>query len=298
LDEIILTMAKFRLIAAILLTVTVASTAARNPFAKATSKFKIGNAGPIRVPNRVVNGDPAAKGAYPYQALLQIPLNAATYDLCGGSLITPLHILTAGHCLSGNTPANILATNVVLNTLNADTFDSDAVTASVANYYLHESFQLSPIVQNDIAILQLTSPVTTITPVRMPFNYPTYLGGFPATVTGYGTYNQVLAGNTNKDPSSTYLRQGSLVLMAQKACATADNLPSPTEQYICGKGSQDSCQGDSGGPLTIDCNVQVGIVSAGQGCGDPLYPGFYTRVAYFKDWITTKVALSGQVIST
>ena len=45
-----------------------------------------------------------------------------------------------------NTPANILATNVVLNTLNADTFDSDAVTASVANYYLHESFQLSPIV--------------------------------------------------------------------------------------------------------------------------------------------------------
>ena len=77
----------------------------------------------------------------------------------------------------------------------------------------------------------------------MPFNYPAYLGGFPATVTGYGTYKQILAGNSNNDPTSTYLRQGSLVLMAQHDCVTADGLTSlPKEQYICGKGSQDACQ--------------------------------------------------------
>jgi secreted trypsin-like serine protease len=276
------------LFVAIALTISLA--ASREVKKASQFEFPIGEDVNVRVPNRVVNGDPAVKGAYPYQALLQIPKGGSSYGQCGGSLITPLHILTAGHCLYGTSPANILATTVVLNTLNADTFDSDSVQASVASYYIHEGYVPSPI-QNDIAILQLTSPVTTIKPVRMPFNYPAYLGGFPATVTGYGTYKQILAGNSNNDPTSTYLRQGSLVLMAQHDCVTADGLTSlPKEQYICGKGSQDACQGDSGGPLTIDCNVQVGVVSAGQGCGDPLYPGFYTRVAFYKDWITAKVA--------
>ena len=55
-------------------------------------------------------------------------------------------------------------------------------------------------------------------------------------------------------------------------------------------GGKDSCQEDSGGPLV--CKpvgggdwVQVGIVSWGEGCGDPKHFGLYTHVGYFRDWI-------------
>lgn len=46
----------------------------------------------------------------------------------------------------------------------------------------------------------------------------------------------------------------------------------------------DSCQGDSGGPFV--CNrTLVGVVSFGNDCGLPLFPGVYANVSYFRDWI-------------
>lgn len=47
-------------------------------------------------------------------------------------------------------------------------------------------------------------------------------------------------------------------------------------------------QGDSGGPLVCELNatwVQVGIVSWGIGCGRKNYPGVYTEVSFYKDWV-------------
>merc|ERR1712226_230706 len=49
-----------------------------------------------------------------------------------------------------------------------------------------------------------------------------------------------------------------------------------------------SCKGDSGGPLTQrdekDRTTLIGIVSGGIDCGKG-YPGWYTRVEYYKEWI-------------
>ena len=60
-------------------------------------------------------------------------------------------------------------------------------------------------------------------------------------------------------------------------------------------GGKDSCFGDSGGPLIVAEKgndkgyTQVGIVSWGPQCGNPLFPGVYTRVSSFSDWIETNL---------
>ena len=55
------------------------------------------------------------------------------------------------------------------------------------------------------------------------------------------------------------------------------------------EGGKDSCQGDSGGPLMVfgpnNRWILAGIVSWGIKCGSPGYPGVYTKVSAYLDWI-------------
>ncbi|XP_037076333.1 trypsin-1-like [Pollicipes pollicipes] len=52
---------------------------------------------------------------------------------------------------------------------------------------------------------------------------------------------------------------------------------------------RDACRGDSVGPLMVqlaDASYQlIGIVSTGVGCGNPEFPGIYTKVSFYIDWI-------------
>ena len=57
------------------------------------------------------------------------------------------------------------------------------------------------------------------------------------------------------------------------------------------QGGRDSCEGDSGGPLVDErMRKQVGIVSFGLGCARPNYPGIYTQVSFYVDWIARVMA--------
>jgi len=67
------------------------------------------------------------------------------------------------------------------------------------------------------------------------------------------------------------------------------------ERNICAEGKDrraDSCQGDSGGPLVAKVQgkfVQVGVVSWGHSCADGVFPGVYTKVSSYKDWINDTI---------
>jgi len=57
-------------------------------------------------------------------------------------------------------------------------------------------------------------------------------------------------------------------------------------------GGVDTCQGDSGGPLMVvkgSTLIHAGIVSFGQGCAWPHFPGVYARTATYADWINAVI---------
>lgn len=78
-------------------------------------------------------------------------------------------------------------------------------------------------------------------------------------------------------------------IVATQTCDQAYNESLPAGVICAGYVTQpaipvDSCQGDSGGPLVYN-NTLYGIVSWGEGCGVQGYPGIYTDVLYFQNWI-------------
>ena len=81
---------------------------------------------------------------------------------------------------------------------------------------------------------------------------------------------------------------------AEIGCVTKDECKLAYGSYIkdemvCGgSDGKDSCQGDSGGPAVIESDSAgniVGVTSFGYGCARPGYPGVYTRVQKYLEWI-------------
>lgn len=122
-------------------------------------------------------------------------------------------------------------------------------------------------------------------------------------------------GSTGADQRaySPELMEAMVPMMDVRACGRPDSYGKSFDDkaMICAgywSGQTDTCVGDSGGPLVcIDEHLQphvAGIISWGKGCGRAHYPGVYTRVSYYLEWIksviegTAPVSASGDAINS
>uniref|UniRef100_A0A8C8DN99 Peptidase S1 domain-containing protein n=1 Tax=Oryzias sinensis TaxID=183150 RepID=A0A8C8DN99_9TELE len=181
---------------------------------------------------------------------------------------------------------------VVLGLQSLEGSNPNSVSRTVTTVIVHPNY-ISNTKDNDIALLQLSSPVTFnnyITPVCLAATNSTFYSGVNTWVTGWGN---IRTGVPLPDPET--LQEVQVPIVGNIQCDCNYGAGSITDNMLCAgllEGGKDSCQGDSGGPLVIKQNniwIQAGVVSFGEGCALPNYPGVYTRVSQYQTWINTQI---------
>ncbi|CAD7084974.1 unnamed protein product [Hermetia illucens] len=269
----------------------------------------------ISVNTRIVGGREIAPGQFPWMARLAYRNRTSgklTYR-CAGSVISDRYIVTAAHCVT-----NLVSSLEVflvrvgeLDTKRNLDCELNPVTCVIPQDYdiqkiiPHEKYD-SPKYANDIALIKLVRPLnaTEITPICLPVDElasaDKKLTGKTGIIAGWGSK---IAGGVKQNPSLQYVL---LPIVNRTKCATSyaqfsANSRTPiivTESQICAQGMEnmDACQGDSGGPLMIEgpsTNARftlLGLVSFGpRTCGVSNFPGVYTRVSAYVDWIVSNM---------
>ena len=139
--------------------------------------------------SRIIGGIETEVHEYPWQVGLVftfIPVFNET-PVCGGSIISKQHILTAAHCTDIlGYPLN--TTQIQVSVGEHDTSDSAFDLKTISKITRHPGY--SPLnAVNDIAILTLSSPLTfskSMAPICLPEGTSNTFAGDTATVIGWG----------------------------------------------------------------------------------------------------------------
>ncbi|XP_025031185.1 vitamin K-dependent protein C [Python bivittatus] len=236
---------------------------------------------------KIIGGSPGKKGDSPWQVMVS---NSAGEFKCGGVLIHPTWVLTAAHCVTREQRVKL-----TFGKYHRRRIDESERTIIADKLLPHENYS-SDTSDNDIAILHLSQPVVVnkyTVPICLPTknlaNQQLMAEGTQAIVTGWGSQSE----DKRKNYSSV-LKFIEIPVASRNECTHA-MWHSLTDNMFCAgiQGDiRDSCHGDSGGPMVVKFKntwFLVGLVSWGEGCGNPNNFGIYTKISSYLDWISEKM---------
>jgi trypsin len=240
-----------------------------------------------RAHSSIVGGTPADPAQSPYA----VAIFRKGHLHCGGSVIGPTKVLTAGHCVDGFNLANF---QVIVGRPNLRDQAAGQVIG-VSSGRVHPDFEQTGL--HDVAVLNLAQatsapPIAVATPEQ---SAATTVPGTRLRVAGYGAISPF---GVHLSP---FLKSTFELVRTDRRCLKAytKDLYAP-ESMICALGAKrkrpgrfkihtSACSGDSGGPLVADTPtgpIEVGTVSYGGAlCGLPAAPTVYSRVASSVDFI-------------
>lgn len=245
--------------------------------------------GTVPFGGKILQGQDAGLGQYPWMVNLMYYIRKIKTSICSGSLIHPLYVLTAAHCIQpGSQPVSVRLGDYDRSTK----IDSEEGirAAPFKEYFIdkwmpHEQYQRGHRT-HDIALISLARIVKLVPgqiyPICLPLTEQMLMTKpSQLTVTGWGL--------TEAKTQSNVLKAATLQVMDSSEYCQQEGL-------ICARGrnNEGHCQGDSGGPLqkVMPYNgsfrtVLFGVVSGGAATCSTRddTPGVSTMVGYHIRWI-------------
>ncbi|KAG4077910.1 hypothetical protein HA402_013844 [Bradysia odoriphaga] len=248
----------------------------------------------------ILGGTETIKGEWPFTVAIQ---KDSKY-ICGGTIISNRHILTAAHCFHKKWSEAALSPHEVVVRLGAynltNSNEKGVVQGNVSDIIIHDDWEpFERRFDADIAILVLSESITftdDIQPVCMPASgVPQNIEGI---VVGYGVrINKTQAGIPRRivvravNSSHCFRENGAVISFTSNRTFCGGN----------GDGSPDLGDSGSGYFYTPGLSwAQYGLVAAVQtndtGHVFPYAFHIYTNLTMFKDWIIDTVNRTGGVV--
>ena len=192
------------------------------------------------MPQGIVGGGEATPYSLPWQVALV--RSGSSRPFCGGTLISPNHVLTAAHCTGSSNFDIIVGEHRISDS-------SDGTRHQVCRVENHPNYNRPSQLNNDFAIVHLRDAVTlgqraNIACLADSSLAGDFLVGRSLTVSGWGTLS-----SGGSQPG--VLHKVDVPAVSNAQCAQAYSQYSITNAMLCAgdiaNGGVDSCQGDSGG---------------------------------------------------
>ena len=230
----------------------------------------------VAAPQPIVGGSTTTTTSYPF--VMQIT-DASQNQFCGGTLVSATKVVTAAHCMVGETTSSVrvVGGRTYLNGTNG-------TVSKVSKIWINPSYT-DATNGDDVAVLTLST--------SMPYTTASYVSSSQTGVYAAGTTARILGWGTTSEngSSSNQLRTATVPIVSDSSCKSSYGSDFIATDMVCAgytSGGVDTCQGDSGGPLLIG-GVLAGITSWGEGCAEAGYPGVYSRLTKFSSLVTTQV---------
>ncbi|KAJ8574723.1 hypothetical protein ON010_g4490 [Phytophthora cinnamomi] len=223
----------------------------------------------------ILDGETVPSGSKTYMTSLRS--SPTSNNICGGSLISPTHVLSASHC-------SVLDIRWVSIGSYYRNGSQDGEQIRVVSLMNHPNYSENVRSSRDFMVLELDKP-SKFTPIKLAAaDDSDFKVGKWATTMGWGT-NAEVNGTNPYEPQKV-----DIALISDDECAKQFTTDS---SMVCGGGAlnRDSCFGDSGGPLVVqganNVDVLIGVVSTSKDntCGREGYFGIYSRVSSVRAWI-------------